>query len=311
MLDSLELFLYCIPGLTFFKQRKGILIRTNSENWAEASPLPLWSKETIQDVIKELLAIKSGKHLATLSSSVSFALSSLEKKKSVTQAIPLAALLTGSPKDIESQAKQAQKLGITTAKIKISALEKEDARALLTELKQTFRLRVDCNKKWDLYDALDFFESFTLTDFDFIEEPLKKPSDLLYFTHPFALDESLMQLPYWSAFPKLKTIVIKPSLIGSMETIYQLATQAKKLKKEVVISSIFETEIGLFHLSQLANDLAPHTAHGFGTYAFLHEPILEEQVTIANGKMWFPLNIKPKASKLTPIKHIHDDLPNL
>ena len=176
------------------------------------------------------------------------------------------------------------------------------ALALLNELKKEFYLRVDCNKKWSLKGALAFFETFPLNAFDYIEEPLHNPQDLPSFSHPFALDESLHKIPAWHSLPKLKTIVLKPTLLENWETL--LKERPKKITP--VLSSTFDSGVGIFHLAHLADELRLNTPQGFGPYQFLNDDVMNERFLIQNGTIEIPSKLTINPSKLKEIKNESD-----
>ena len=127
-------------------------------------------------------------------------------------------LLAGSAKQILKKAEQLYHEGTKSVKVKVSNFSIQEAVALVEDLKQLFRLRIDANRKWELQDALNFCSHFGENEIEFFEEPLRNSIELHSFPLPFALDESLIESPQLLEqllqIPNLHTLVIKPSVLG-------------------------------------------------------------------------------------------------
>lgn len=286
---------------TFFEQplttgqiRKGIYITLETEDghsaMGEAAPLPSWSLETLPEVVAQfekvrnkLLNIAWNKEKLTgnlldlhLYPSLLFALETalLELLDPIPPSEKLpSALLMGSKEEILTQAALRAAEGYTFAKLKISNLSFPSAKEVIEQLKSVFKLRIDVNRAWEPHQALDFFQQFPLNAFDYVEEPFKDPRQLVLFTHPLAIDESF---PHFLTFadleklPTLKTVVYKPTLQGGLSNCLPLLDWARPRGIEIVLSSSFETKVGLKAISSLANRLGLSAPSGLGTSHFLH-----------------------------------------
>lgn len=277
------------------RPRLGILLYiTNEEDliaWGEVSPLPGWSQESIEDCLKQIEKYKS-KILQknwTASSllenlrefdlfpSVIFglesALFSLLSPLSNYE-IPVSALLMGSYEEILEQAEIRHQEGYTSAKVKISNLKPEKAFHLINQLKDFFHLRVDVNRAWQTKDSLQFFSRFSLDTFDYVEEPFQNPQDLHVFPHPLAVDESFpkdLSLEELNLLPNLKSLVYKPTLQGGIRHFLPLHEFASKKNISIVLSSSFESTLGLSHIISMAHRFSLSSPIGIGTYYHLQD----------------------------------------
>lgn len=267
-------------------KRSGLLLeirREEESSFGEISPLPGWSVESFEEAHTQLKEVQEAlirnKPLpASLLPSVAFGVEAALREKESAR-VPVAAFLTGSAKEIKERASRCIQEGFTHAKVKIAHLDEKDARAILHELKGALRLRVDLNRAWPLKKALQFFSEFNKEDFDFIEEPVDNPQDLLHFPLPIGVDETLREEPldFILKIPMLKAFVFKPTLHGSIEK----AKALLKHKIDLVLSSSHESGIGVAHIALLSKQLAEKLPPlGIGTYEsqgdLLSQPLLYE-----------------------------------
>lgn len=282
-------------------QREGLLIRLENEKgdiaWGETAPLPGFSKETLQDALVQLTQIRSqliGKEIPDLSSlkllypSVSFGLYSafsnfLSSVKPVT--LPLSGLLQGSTNQILEKASLLKNQGYKSCKLKVKNLPFSEVIDLAKELKKDFLLRIDANCSWELKEALHFLKHFAKEDFDYFEEPLKNPLELTEFPGYFALDESLQLqgLDHLKDLPNLKAFVLKPSFLGFLHPEHTLIRDAKQREIEIVLSSFYESGVGILQIAHLGSSLNITTALGVDTYSFLKEDVLKERLDFSKA----------------------------
>ncbi|HRD56132.1 MAG TPA: enolase C-terminal domain-like protein, partial [Parachlamydiaceae bacterium] len=191
-------------------------------------------------------------------------------------AVSTSALFMGSLQEIMQQAELRHKQGYVFAKLKVSSLSFEEARKAIHQLKNKFRLRIDVNRTWKTADSLRFFEQFPLNTFDYVEEPFQDPDDLNIFPHPLAVDESFPQdlsLSQLDSLPTLKALIYKPTLQGGLLGCLSLHEWAKKKGIELVLSSSFESDIGLELVASIAYRLSLSSPVGIGTYYYLNKTI--------------------------------------
>ncbi len=293
-----ELKRYALPlkhplrwkGLTI-RERQGVLVGLREGSlrvWGDAAPLPGFSRESIEDVLSELEGWTKG--LDSLRSpsacwAVDVAQNSLKALQnqcslaqwwSDTLPIPLEKL------PVAELYREGADVSLgSTLKLKVGELPvAEDIERVqqVVELYRPRHLRIDANRAWSLHDVLDFCEQTASWPLEFIEEPCKDPNDWLLLMEqtkvPLALDESL----YWndwdwrSSMDVFKALVVKPTLVGGLDRLKPLRDLAQSHSCALVISSCFESEVGLQALRALAcawqkNDVAC----GLGTHRWMKE----------------------------------------
>ncbi|HSX03763.1 MAG TPA: enolase C-terminal domain-like protein [Rhabdochlamydiaceae bacterium] len=268
--------------------RKRIIFSLKNENGNEAfgeiSPYPSLNQESSDEAFKQLKSVipllktdLSKIKTLDLFPSVAFGI-----KSALWQLIdplphfscPFSALLCGSMSEIYIQAEKALSLGIKSAKIKIGSLSIDDAKEAVDALKSKFHLRIDLNQKWETAQVFHFFSSYSEQDFDYIEDPLKDPKELVSFPLPFAVDAR----PDSELSLQMKSLVVKPTILK----------QFPEIKKPIVLSSCFDTGLNIFHLAALAKKLSLALPQGFGPYLFLKQDVLDHPLVIRDGLLQIP-----------------------
>lgn len=159
-------------------------------------------------------------------------------------------------------------------------------------------LRLDANRLWSPSQAQQFWEWAQKLPIEYIEDPVANPADLdRLSTVPVALDELLE--PSLITHPNVRAVVIKPSLCGDMTN--ALIEIARKNQRKVVLSSAFETSVGLSRIAALADKAV---AHGLGTIDWFEQHLVKQPATIVDGSLRFPW------TRLS-LEHIHFDRLNL
>jgi O-succinylbenzoate synthase len=231
-----------------------------------------------------LLAISAGKSLYKM------------WKNSAQKSIDLNGLLMGAPAAILIQAKRLNEQGYRTIKLKVGTQPvKEDIRLVenvRTTIGDKISLRLDANKAWPLHDAISFGKAVKDYDIEYLEEPLQNPKEIPHFkeaaTIPIALDESLCELHIQKGnfYKNLDAIVIKPSVVGSIEKTIDLCLWARDKKLIPVLSSTFDSGIVLSAVAQLAAVFTlPDTAMGLDTYKWLKADLLATPFKATGGKV--------------------------
>lgn len=218
----------------FSNQREGLILQLEG-GFGEIAPLPGFSKETLEEAHAEVLDwIRTGKE--PMLPSVRWGIECAKRPlKSVH--LPLCAL---GPKE-----------GFTTVKLKLGHLSVDQAVKLVRKYLGKFTLRLDCNRAWSLEQALGFARHFQPTDFAYLEEPVRTVEELVNFSQmtrlPVALDESIGC--DWSKIPSLKAIVVKPMIVGAIPNVPP--------HLDLVLSSSYESGIGLLHIANRAQGAIP------------------------------------------------------
>lgn len=279
--------------------RKGIHLKLEGNDqhigWGEIAPLPKWSSETLQDCLTELE--QKGESIKKIEWSqnnwaekmislqllpaVNFGLESaiLSMINPLGKcSVATSALLMGTPLEILRQAEIRAKEGYRSAKLKVGHLGFQAASEIINQLKERFRLRIDVNRAWKTEESLKFFSQFAIDAFDYVEEPFQNPRDLGMFTHPFAVDESFpgdLSLEQLAEFTKLKALIHKPTMQGGLANCDVLKKWADKRGIVLVLSSSFESDLGLAHVAGIATRLDLVEPVGIGTYHFMQDRVFD------------------------------------
>jgi O-succinylbenzoate synthase len=307
---KLSLHAYELPLKT--GKRFGVLIHLTNDkghsSWGEIAPLPKWSEETLEDALEqcrkkhhEILQMEWTAENCfdkliefDLLPSVSFGLESAllsQLQPLPDHSVKTSALFMGSLNEILEQARAKSREGYTSAKLKVGNLPFKDAAYAINQLKDQFRLRIDVNRAWNTRDSLHFFSQFSLDAFDYVEEPFQNPHDLAQFSHPLAIDESYpcdVSFKEMETFPTLKAMVYKPTIQGGMLHCLPIHAWAKKRGVSLILSSSFESDLGLAHIASMAHRLKISAPVGIGTYDFLQKHLRTIPLKLSQSILQIP-----------------------
>ncbi len=187
------------------------------------------------------------------------------------------------------------KLKVGDRNIPLDVKKVNDLRKLLGS-NATFRL--DGNRVWSLNEAILFTELVGHQNIAFLEEPLSDMSRLNTFyekTHfPVALDETLAIVkcginapgrcsPTLAHHEAVKAYVLKPMILGGIVPTLEWIEEAKSLGKKSIISSTFESSVGLKILANLS--LLTGEIPGLGTDRWLNQSHLANPQGIIDGEL--------------------------
>ncbi len=135
-------------------------------------------------------------------------------------------------------------------------------------------IRLDANQSMSLEDAVQFGKRIASVGIAYFEEPLKDPASIPVFTDttgiPVALDESLnqpIQIPHG-----VTTLALKPFMMPDLKTIFYWIDLANERGLDLVISSCFESALGISWLVILAGIANPKLLPaGLSTYRWFEE----------------------------------------
>ena len=306
-MNSLNVWRFNIPfrsPLTLkgqaYTTREGLLLERDGQ-WAEASPLPGFSPETIDDVIaaiKRLNVNSVDLDQAVDSPALKFALSSIGEKITTPISVPFNCLLVGDRDRILLSAKACAGSGCNSAKLKLGKSTLEEDVALVREVRKLLapdvELRLDANQAWSFAQASEFARETEDIGFTYIEEPLRDPARLEeLFSQTglkYALDESLVEdfltgeiESRLAACPNAAAIICKPTIVGGRASVERLAQSGKP----VVFSAAFESGIGLARIVQLAHEFSPEVAAGLDTLDWLTTDLLTNSPAKHDGRFEF------------------------
>ena len=268
---SLALYRYSLPfrqPVTFkgkrLVNREGLLISINGQ-WGEIAPLPGFSTETLAEAESEslacLAALRGGEKVSPTLPSVQFGFDCTQRSwpNNLPAPLPPYPLFQGSPAALIQSLSTVDWLASPPSrlKLKVARYAMEEELALIEQLAARLpntKLILDANGGWTREEAQRFCERLPLAQID-------------------SLDETLSRREEWYCHPQLKALVIKPTLIGSLSACEALVQRARAGNLRVVISSSFESDLGLGLLARLASEWAPIEPPGLDTGHWLTERV--------------------------------------
>ena len=254
------------------------------ERWLYAHNLSPSLNCALQAAVMDLLARDAGRSLSRF------------WNQDAPHVIPINALLPAEQGDPIETATQLHAAGYRTLKIKVGRgdMPREAAtiRAIHDALAGDITLRLDANRAWDLDTATQFAGLIHDCPVEYIEEPLADPSQLVRFSSqtgiPVALDETVIEcglddLERWRG---VRAVVLKPMLLGGFEIAIWMARRAVNLGMTPVVSSTFESGVGLLALAHFAAALdQPGVAAGLDTHRWLAHDLLEDPLDMTRGSL--------------------------
>ncbi|KAA3632266.1 MAG: o-succinylbenzoate synthase, partial [Calditrichaeota bacterium] len=275
---SLPLLIPLILGDKTVMTREGFLIKITADpnliGISEIAPLPHFSKESLNDVIKDVADFKkeyTGKPIPTdilertksLTPSVRFGLetallnlhASFKKltfvdllNPNAKRVISVNALLTGSVDEIESKLEFLMLQGYKTFKIKVGRNKLKDEIKLIQKIQNilddSYAVRLDANRKFEYEDGCRFLNELKGSNIEYVEEPFQSKEELQRYVNtgegdiPIALDETLREIEpdELNKYKVCTAVVLKPALLGYANAI-QFAKTALSYNMKPVISS--------------------------------------------------------------------------
>ncbi len=197
--------------------------------------------------------------------------------------------------ELAAQAQHLSAAGYPTVKLKVGRQPLEQDIAFVRTARQALgpacSLRLDANRYWDLATAVRFGQAIAACEIEYIEEPLADPEQSTAFQEltgiPVALDESLalanpatLDLP-----PGVAAFVLKPAVLGGFERTLRFIELARRHHLKTVISSVFESGIGLAALANYAAAVCGPVPIGLDTYRWLREDLPEQRFTADGGRI--------------------------
>lgn len=205
-------------------------------------------------------------------------------------------LLSGPKDQLITQVNTLIKQGFSELKLKVGGDIDEDIEKVLIVNDAAYGkalLHLDANQMWDFDQAVTFGKAIGCAAASYIEEPFKDTSRIPEFFDqtliPVALDESVQNLTLEEikSIAGVETIVLKPTMLGGVEKTLQMLTQAENFALDAVISSSFESSIGLWALANIVEASSHNTAAGLDTLKWFKSDVLKSPLTIENGVINF------------------------
>jgi len=204
-------------------------------------------------------------------------------------------------------ARQALQAGFMTLKLKAGAERETEVlvdrvRAVRSAVGPDVRLRLDVNGAWDLETATERLEAIGRFALEYVEQPLAgdDTADLAELRRrvriPIAADETVTSVRTARALldaGAVDVLVVKPARVGGPVAAAEIAALAAERNVPVVVSTLFETGVGIAAALAVAAALpsvrspglerAPD--HGLATAGVLEHDLLVEALPVDEGRM--------------------------
>jgi o-succinylbenzoate synthase len=260
------------------------------ENWLGEHGLSPSARFAVESAVLSLAAVNANTSLSALLSSDSAA------------SLPVNALLRGDRDFVIKQAKRSLADGFKTFKLKVGHGDLRDDIGLTASVREIIGencgLRLDANRQWDVRQAIDFWNAVDTLGIEYIEEPVADhaalvkdltkvglPALVSMMLPPTALDESIVDLDPDTFVPPpgVKAIILKPTLLG-LERAMRWARKAIRAGLTPVVTSSYETSVGLSTLARFGASLSPEpAAMGLATIDVFERDLLKPSVAIENA----------------------------
>ena len=191
--------------------------------------------------------------------------------------------------------------GFTTLKIKAGDEREtpvlvERIRAIRTAAGPAVKLRLDVNGTWDASTAEARLDAIAEFDIEYVEQPLP-PDDVAGLARLrrrvrvlIAADEgasSVAAVRALLAAEAVDVVVVKLARVGGPGAAGEIAKAAAGHGVRVVVSTLFETGVGIAAALKFAAAL-PETDHGLATAGLLEHDLLEEPLIVTRGRIRAP-----------------------
>ncbi len=234
-------------------------------------------------------------------------------------AVPVNGLLAGSREQVLADARRLRDGSCRAVKLKVGsrpvAEDVELTQAVRSVIGRHMGLRLDANRSWNLEQAVAFGREIGAAGIEYLEEPLRDPAhsrELFDATGiPVALDESLLELrpDDLEGRPEVGAVVLKPTLLGGIARAREWVDKALALNVLPVVSSCFESGVGLLALAGFAwastGDTVPA---GLDTYRWLAADVVEPRIPFRAGAIEWDNTVARDyhidASRLSEIRHV-------
>lgn len=152
--------------------------------------------------------------------------------------------------------------GMRVVKCKVGRTELERESAWILRLSERLpagmKMRLDANRGWSLQQAIAFLRGIPSHSIEYVEEPVRDIGELPELAKstgvPIALDETVQErgADVFELGMTPAAIVLKPGALPGIAATLRLGREAKDRGVEPVVSSLFESGVGILALAQLA-----------------------------------------------------------
>lgn len=203
-------------------------------------------------------------------------------------------LLIGDKSTVAKQAQAMLKQGYRGMKLKIGQnldADIEKVKAINDIISGKAILHLDANQSMSFDDAITFGKKIGPAAVDYIEEPFAQQEKIPEFYTdtfiPVALDETVKSINFQTIkkIEGVDIIVLKPTILGGIEKTYQIMQNAQNQGIDSVISSSFESSIGITMLAHLAGTSSRDINAGLDTTKWFKKDLLKPALSIKRGKI--------------------------
>lgn len=208
--------------------------------------------------------------------------------------IRLSGLIQGSKEEVMKQAQHLIDQGYRAMKLKVGGNIQESiekVKAVNEVIWEKAVLHVDANQAWSVKDATEFANAIGPAAVDYIEEPFADTEKIDEFFDatliPVALDESISTLSFdeVKSLSGVDVIVLKPTVLGGIEKTWQMMQLAKAKAILPIISSSYESSVGILTLANIAGSLSRDNEAGLDTLKWFKKDLLKDPLPINHGKI--------------------------
>ncbi len=247
--------------------RSGLIIR-RYDGWGEICPLPNHSLETIEEAQEEALiylkALNQGERYEPKIPSVQFGVDCMNEHLSYDVSFyskfsSTYRILLGNPKQIMYEWFQLLGEYPDVAKLRVGIYSLRDELRLIKEICKkapNIKLILDASMHWTREEALTMITHLPKKNILYLEDMCASLEDIktvANLTHiPVGIDKILHYYTFdqWRMLPNL-TVVIKPSLVGSISKIHELVKMCSPLNIKTVLETAMESQLGNYNLQML------------------------------------------------------------
>jgi O-succinylbenzoate synthase len=210
--------------------------------------------------------------------------------------ISINGLLTGAASEITPAAQRMADSGFKAVKLKVGSKGVDEDIEMTLRVREIIgekiSLRLDANRSWNLKEAVKFGKAVCQCGIEYIEEPVAVPRDIAAFANesklPVALDETLIDLPPECLEKKMGVcaVILKPTLLGGFHRSVQYGLKALNLGLKPVMSSTYESGVGILGLAHLAAYMTDEDIPaGLDTYRSLAADTITPRIDTDGGQI--------------------------
>jgi o-succinylbenzoate synthase len=301
-----------------FNHRKGLLIHVRNDAlscWAEASPLPGLSQESLSDVITAapqiVQCISENRNIIKGLPSLKFAADCILWKLyagylsnvflPVSRKIPInmAYGIYGSTvSEVLRDVIRDYRLGYRTFKFKVG-VDPDSDESLISAVRQTFpdvNIRIDANCSWTFETAKMILNQWKKYHIEYCEEPVQRsdPEQLkelrISTGIPVAADESVRNTGDAGKLIRYRSVdylILKPALIGAIENFINICELAASNNIKTVVTTSLESGVGRLWTCAMASVLKSRTAMGLATGFLFSHDVIDDSHLYIGGEVHF------------------------